>query len=172
VTRGAMVAVWLAMAAAARGAPVDSVEVPSAVADPDGTTTPEVVDSTVPVLTASSARLLAATVEATDLRAGRVEAAGHGRSRTLRLDVRPPQGFGPWRLTLRRQPRAGAPALRWKRAEEAAHEFRDVGQEPVAVAERPGGGDARVGLDMVWEIGWDTPPGRYGSSLEFELEPL
>ncbi len=130
------------------------------------------VPTTDRVLSASAPRVAAPPVDVADLRRGSVERGPGVGHRAVSLEVTPPPEFGGWRLTVRRVAALDGPAIHWKLDDQPVSAYHAAEANPVVVVVRREGGEARVDLDLRWDVDWSVRPGNYGTDLEFSLEPL
>lgn len=62
--------------------------------------------------------------------------------------------------------------LRWKLDEESERAWRALDENETILLENPGGGDARITLDLSVDLGWEIEPGTYSLGLLFRVANL
>jgi hypothetical protein len=132
-----------------------------------------------PTLSVQAGRVLLPLVSEESLDVGRVDADdAHGVSAVV-VEVTAPRDSAGWVLYVRaEQPvfageGAGKPCtdLEWKPDQASAADYRPLNDYETVVAARPGGGSARIALDVRLDVDWRSGPGTYGLGLVFRVAP-
>jgi hypothetical protein len=133
-----------------------------------------------PVLRVQTRRVMLplTTIEALD--AGRLAEDPTRGAYAVELDVEGGDPGRGWVVTVRadearfRPETADKPCqhLRWKLDEESEGAWRPLDEHDAIVLESPGGGEARIRLDLAVDLGWETEPGTYSLGVLFRISEL
>ncbi len=133
-----------------------------------------------PTLRVQATRVLLPLVTPEALDAGRVASDPARGVCALELDIADGAPARGWVIYVRTdgaafQPEtAGKPAahLRWKFDHEDERSWRPLDEHETTVLENPGGGDAKILVDLSVDLGWETDPGTYGLGILFRVAGL
>lgn len=133
-----------------------------------------------PTLRVQATRVLLPLVTPEALDAGRVASDPSRGVCALELEIADDAPARGWVIYIRAdgatfQPEtAGKPAehLRWKFDHEDERSWRPLDEHETTVLENPGGGDAKILVDLSVDLGWETDPGTYGLGILFRVAGL
>lgn len=157
--RASVLGAWVMLAALAAGSPAAARE---------------------PALRVQATRVLLPLVTADALDAGQISSDAARGAYAVELEVEDGDGSSGWAVYIRAdgssfQPETtGKPAshLRWKLDHEDERSFRPLDEHETILLANPGGGDARILLDLSVALGWDTDPGTYGLGILLRVARL